>query len=62
MRLVRDTIAFTAAEMPKVELDLSLGVSHRRGRVDGRQKSSPSHWANGFAYVETRAQAVCLGR
>jgi len=43
MRLVRDTIAFTAAEMPKWNSISVSGITFER---PGRRppKSSPSHW------------------
>ena len=56
MRLVRDTIAFTAAEMPKWN-SISVSGYHIREAGSTAAEELAFTLANGFAYVELAAQA-----
>ena len=56
MRLVRDTIAFTAAEMPKWN-SISVSGYHIREAGSTAVEELAFTLANGFAYVELAAQA-----
>jgi len=55
MRLVRDTIAFTAAEMPKWH-SVSISGYHIREAGSTAAEELAFTMANGFAYVELAAQ------
>ena len=55
MRLVRDTIAFTAAEMPKWH-SVSISGYHIREAGSAAAEELAFTLANGFAYVELAAQ------
>ncbi|MSO15423.1 MAG: methylmalonyl-CoA mutase [Acidimicrobium sp.] len=56
MRLVRDTIAFTAAEMPKWH-SVSISGYHIREAGSTAAEELAFTLANGFAYVELAAQS-----
>src|ERR1700691_2785031 len=56
MRLVRDTISFTAAEMPKWN-SISVSGYHIREAGSTAAEELAFTLANGFAYVELAAQA-----
>ena len=42
MRLVTDVMAYCAGDVPQLEHDLDLRLSHPRSRLDGASKRSPS--------------------
>ena len=56
MRLVRDTIAFTAAEMPRWH-SISISGYHIREAGSTAVEELAFTLANGFAYVELAMQA-----
>ena len=61
MRLVRDTIAFTAAEMPRWH-PVSISGYHIREAGSTAAQELAFTLANGFAYVELALQAGLAGR
>ncbi len=61
MRLVRDTIAFTAAEMPRWH-SISISGYHIREAGSTAVEELAFTLANGFAYVELALQAGLAGR
>ena len=61
MRLVRDTIAFTAAEMPRWH-SISISGYHIREAGSTAAEELAFTLANGFAYVELAMQAGLPGR
>ena len=61
MRLVRDTITFTAAEMPKWN-SVSVSGYHIREAGSTAAEELAFTLANGFAYVELATQAGTVGR
>ncbi len=61
MRLVRDTITFTAAEMPKWN-SVSVSGYHIREAGSTAAEELAFTLANGFAYVELAVQAGLVGR